>query len=321
MLRIHFTATELARSRMVAGLGPMAEGVFALRLFTHNGDAALMPWRRRVRADLGLSAVSLEALVRKMPTPHTLLAALDQSDDHERSGQDTAKYRSLLAMFVRVAVLPHWKGIKNEMERVREARARVALTNGLARLLDNLHPTLQWNDSVLEVAGGKDRDVSLGGQGLVLSPSFFLSGQSCVFVEYERETGGPVLFFPMSPDRRKDAWRGHGTEKDEESALGSLVGHTRAAALQALTDSCTTGELADRLGISLAGASKHAAVLRHAGLITTSRNRNKALHILTSLGMALLQTHEQAVSGEASEFAFAGPAVERVNIPALGGTI
>ena len=49
------------------------------------------------------------------------------------------------------------------------------------------------------------------------------------------------------------------------------------------------GERVVRLGISLAGASKHAKVLRKAGLVTTSRHRNTALHTLTPLGFALLE--------------------------------
>ncbi|MGW6598233.1 ArsR/SmtB family transcription factor [Streptomyces sp. NPDC055036] len=315
MLRIHFTADELAQSRMVAGLGPLVEGAFALHLFAHSGDAALKLWRHRVRAELGHYLHELEALAKRTENPHTLLAALGQGVGYEPQ-EDSSANRSLLAVFVRVAVMPHWSAVKSELERVREVRARIAITNGIERLLDSLHPKLHWQNSVLEIHDGPDRDVRLGGRGLVLSPSFFLSGQSCVFIDREQASGGPVLSFRTSTERR-DSW--FGLVEPDDSALGALVGHTRAAALQALTNSCSTGELADRLGISLAGASKHAAVLRRAGLITTFRNRNKAIHILTSLGMALLQRHRQEVS-------FAGPQTlrpdspaGRVRIPVQGG--
>ncbi|WP_420807874.1 ArsR/SmtB family transcription factor [Amycolatopsis antarctica] len=68
----------------------------------------------------------------------------------------------------------------------------------------------------------------------------------------------------------------------------ALVGRTRAAVLNALSDSSTTGELAERLGISAAGVSQHTGVLRSAGLITTRRNRNSVMHSITPLGVSLI---------------------------------
>ncbi|MFV2120786.1 transcriptional regulator, partial [Streptomyces sp. Act-28] len=68
-------------------------------------------------------------------------------------------------------------------------------------------------------------------------------------------------------------------------------GQARAAALRALTATCTTSELAARLGISTAGAGQHTAVLRQSGPITTHRVRDNVLHTVTPLGMALLGGH------------------------------
>jgi DNA-binding transcriptional ArsR family regulator len=141
---------------------------------------------------------------------------------------------------------------------------------------------------VLELHGpGPDRDVHLGGRGLVLSPSFFLPEQACLFVESEGTSGRPAILFPVNDPAKAEFSRDceGGTE-----ALGALVGHTRAAALQVLTESCNTSELAERLNLSLAGASKHASILRGAGLIMTTRTRNTALHTLTPLGVALLDS-------------------------------
>jgi DNA-binding transcriptional ArsR family regulator len=73
------------------------------------------------------------------------------------------------------------------------------------------------------------------------------------------------------------------------AALAALVGRNRAAVLRATAHGCTTTELADRVGISLASASQHASVLRDAGLITTRRQGSAVLHVLTPLGAELLQ--------------------------------
>jgi Helix-turn-helix domain len=61
------------------------------------------------------------------------------------------------------------------------------------------------------------------------------------------------------------------------------------AQLSAIAQGCTTTELADRVGISLAAASQHASVLRDAGLITTRRQGSAVLHVLTPLGAELLR--------------------------------
>ncbi|MFC9257864.1 ArsR/SmtB family transcription factor [Amycolatopsis thailandensis] len=50
----------------------------------------------------------------------------------------------------------------------------------------------------------------------------------------------------------------------------------------------SSGELADRLGISAAAVSRHTTVLRDAGLITSRRHRAVVLHNLTPVGSALL---------------------------------
>ncbi|MFE5485226.1 ArsR/SmtB family transcription factor [Streptomyces sp. NPDC056527] len=72
------------------------------------------------------------------------------------------------------------------------------------------------------------------------------------------------------------------------SSLAKLVGNTRSAVLHAIGDGGTTSELARRAGVSLASASQHAGVLREAGLVATLRHGNAVLHTLTPLGAALL---------------------------------
>ncbi|MER5640654.1 winged helix-turn-helix domain-containing protein [Kitasatospora sp. NPDC002227] len=74
--------------------------------------------------------------------------------------------------------------------------------------------------------------------------------------------------------------------------LVALLGRTRAAVLEfvARHPGCTTGELADGLHVGPSGASQHATILRAAGLITTLRQRNTALHTPTAAALALLNS-------------------------------
>ncbi|MFD9738258.1 hypothetical protein [Umezawaea sp. NPDC059074] len=213
------------------------------------------------------------------------LAALD-----DQARQHAAK---AVFDFCQVAVVPYWHRVRRHLTLTRDTWGRIEIANGVQGLLANLHPQLHWDLPVLEVPGEPDRDVYLDGRGFVLALSLFLHGKSCVVLDRERETGLPALIVsvPIDAAAATELW---GVGGSGDQALSALVGHTRAAALRALADGCTTGELSERLGICLAGASKHATVLRKAGLVTTARNRNTALHVLTPLGLALLESRGAA---------------------------
>lgn len=297
MLRIHFTVEDLSRVRMTASLGAVAESVFALDLFSHNSGAVFNKWRRQVRKRLDQRFDTIERIARAQSMPD-LLWLLERPRAAESRTWLTDRDRQQIAaevfVFCQAAVIPHWERIGEHLEAVRDARGRIAIANGVERMLSTLHPRILWNPPVLEVPDERDHDIHLGGRGLVLTPSLFLLGRPCVVVDAERETGLPALVFATPVNVTvatlllDDAAPREKAPKGQ--ALGALIGHTRAAALRVLAESCTTGELSARLGISLAGASKHATVLRRAGLITTERNRNTALHSLTSLGVALLRS-------------------------------
>jgi DNA-binding transcriptional ArsR family regulator len=96
----------------------------------------------------------------------------------------------------------------------------------------------------------------------------------------------PVLIYPV--ERQPDVLPTR--DRTPSAALTALIGATRAAVLNAIGThrSSTTTELAHRINISLASASEHTTVLREAGLITSQRDRNRSLHQLTALGLALL---------------------------------
>jgi DNA-binding transcriptional ArsR family regulator len=162
-------------------------------------------------------------------------------------------------------------------------------------MLATLHPDVRWKAPVLEVRGPRSGDIYLGGRGLVLAPSLFLGQGATVLEEVRRDGGRLVLAFPaaLDPATAPAMWSLDGTPdpapRDPGEALGALVGRTRAAVLKALADACTTTELAQRLGISPAGASQHTSVLREAGLVASRRSRNMVLHSVTPLGLAMIE--------------------------------
>lgn len=63
MLRIHFTAEDLARTRLLATWGPLAETLFSLMTLNGFGAEALFGgWRERIRRESGVTAHPASAL-------------------------------------------------------------------------------------------------------------------------------------------------------------------------------------------------------------------------------------------------------------------
>jgi len=169
-----------------------------------------------------------------------------------------------------------------------------AAANGTGALLNSLHPQVQWDGRVLSVAANADRDVELDGRALVLRPLVFafkpgFSGD--MFADMVE------LYFPATDAVLERDPRG----EVPNPALTTLLGTTRAAVLAAIirTPAVTTGQLATALGLSAASASRHATVLRDAGLITTFRNGMTVHHHPTRLGAELVEHPDAGAAGPA----------------------
>ncbi|MEV6422521.1 winged helix-turn-helix domain-containing protein [Streptomyces sp. NPDC051662] len=296
MQRIHFTAADLARTRLQSTLGPVAEGVFALGVLTHCRNPDYARWRAdtlgRLRETSSLNR-PLVPLLRALKAPDDLLFLLDSSPDADTSAlaalslTRTDATRLAVDMW-RAGVAPYWDRVLERLDSECDTHGRIAMTGGVEQLLGTLHPRIIWNPPVLEIHNGPDRDVHLRGQGLLLNPSAFLPGLVGRVIAAERDSDQSALVFSVPPDVSGLFAVPDAPEVTGGQALSALVGQTRAAALRALTNTCTTSQLAARLGVSPGSASQHASVLRESGLITTRRVRNSALHSVTPLGMALL---------------------------------
>ncbi|WP_240777099.1 ArsR/SmtB family transcription factor [Nonomuraea basaltis] len=167
----------------------------------------------------------------------------------------------------------------------RSALARPLADDGVEQMLDQLPPMICWRPPVLEAdyparAAQNSREIRLRGRGLTLIPSYFCRITPVALVDQGLP---PVLVYParrLSP-----------SPATVNDLLVELLGRTRAETLRCIvtTPSCTTTELARRTGASLANASKHAHVLRQAGLITSTRQANLMLHQATKLGTEFIR--------------------------------
>ena len=156
---------------------------------------------------------------------------------------------------------------------------------GHQALFGSLHQQLRWRHDGLEKPG-IDWEYELGGGGLLLIPSAFLTGPP-VFVKGDGVRLGHALIYAAQPNGQ---YAGHedGPREAGNDNLAALIGPTRAAVLRALREPRGTADLAGLVNISPASASEHAKVLRDADLIETRREGRSVRHSLTPLGRTVL---------------------------------
>jgi len=322
MMRIFFTGDDVARTRLAPAPDVLWEIALSLHaLQNQRADLAFGSWRMGVSAELRLSPISpqLRLLLALCPptgyfpdfltplagteglepgldalasTPAALLSRDLAVLSEERmlpsavgavaraEGEAMRQLTETMRAYYDLALAPHWSKIESVVDGDRALRVRAVLSSGAEGLLESLRPAMRWGGGELQVDYPFDRELHLGGRGLLLVPSYFCWRYPVTLLD---EDLPPVLVYPAErpavPPERPDAAR---------RALGALLGNTRATALAAIGDGCTTSDLARRVGVSRAAASQHATVLRNAGLVTSHRDRNMVLHSLTPLGLAVL---------------------------------
>ncbi|WBQ07022.1 ArsR/SmtB family transcription factor [Kribbella sp. CA-293567] len=325
MLRIHFTPRDLARTTVSTRPAASWEILLSLHMLQQSeGRLIFEDWRRSIRAKVAPDQMRLllELTPPKGYSPDFLTPAASAPDfetalelvlatpRQELRGQLEllAKYRPVspwtrelaqgdrssldrLGRAIRsyhdAAIAPYWKSIGTHISADHAHRGDALARHGVDRLLSTLHPRVRWVAPVLQVLDMHDRDLYLDGRGIELQPSAFCWRVPTKLRDPELK---PILVYPIqhAPGILRST---SAQATDSSDVLGSLLGSTRAAALEAAVTGCTTTELARRCKISPAAASHQATVLREAGLITTRRVGASVLHEVTQLGIWLLSGH------------------------------
>jgi hypothetical protein len=326
MLRMHFTSDDLPRVRFASQPDPMWETVLSITLLgTAQGRAVFGAWRARARTELArLPGRQLQLLRYLAPsrgdfpdflTPPQPAQGVAAGIDAVLSTPRTRLRRELSALpdppatarplaegdpdaltalgaalhdYHRAVIAPYWPRIHALVDAERAVRARPLLDHGTAELLAGLGPTMRWRPPVLEADYPIEHDIHLAGRGLVLVPSAFCWRTPITLID---PALAPVLVYPIT--HGSAWWAGPGNSRAPRT-LASLLGPTRAACLRVIKDGCTTGELARRIDGTSPTASQHATVLREAGLIISTRQRNTVIHTLTPLGTNLLNANQDA---------------------------
>lgn len=317
-LRVHFTSEDLASTTVTTAPDMCWELTSSLhRLQTPRNARRYQPWLRHVRARTGKRDLRrvLGILTTMVPrkgnfpdflTPYgagDFAAALElvRATPVERLRRDliTAFANRPAPLWIRRLATGD-RGCRKELvdalavyhrellrpclselgEAVLEERARCGwsvIDGGVERLLCTLAPTFQWDPPVLSTDYPTERELHLDGRGITLIPSTFCHRTPVTFIDPELP---PVLVYPLVGRSRPAASR---------DGLAALLGSTRTSALGVLTrGACSTSELAVHIDVSAGTASRHAAALRAAGLISSARHGSVMLHTATQLGRNLV---------------------------------
>ncbi|WP_432002137.1 DUF5937 family protein [Streptomyces sioyaensis] len=270
MLRVHFTAQDLARTRVADGADPLWETALSLHsLRIDRSEPALAAWRRHaVRHGPG-PLPTLFALVpltgyfpdfltpfasqhgvepgleAVMSTPRQRLRAeLTRLSGHRAlpgwargiaEGEPAALRRLArgLRTYHHLAVAPAWPRIAQRVGADREVRRHALAQSGMEAMLRTLGPLMRWRPPVLEVGYPVERELFLQGRGLVLVPSYFSCGHPLALVD---DALPPVLVYPAQADGQAEGPRprSYGGEalREVPALLGGRVGTRIAAGLR-----------------------------------------------------------------------------------------
>lgn len=180
------------------------------------------------------------------------------------------------------ALEPVWVQLERLLRADIAVRARRIASEGLAGMVGSLHRSVSWSADAVRVELRKhSEELDCRGSGLVLVPSVMTSNGCAVLTEPPAQ---PTLFYPAQGVTENWA-RDPGSAS---AALGALIGTARAQILLSSHDPRTTSQVAADAGIAISTASHHLSVLRESGLITSTRDGVRMLHLRTPLGEGVI---------------------------------
>ncbi|MFJ8744373.1 DUF5937 family protein [Embleya sp. NPDC127516] len=214
---------------------------------------------------------------------------------HERGGlgpRTEALYADPRARLARVAeeietywelaLAPYWARIRAVLDADVFHRARQVAERGAGRLLNELHPSVSWDDDTLRL-GRRERALSrrTAGAGLLLIPSVFTGPDPFTRVTPPEP---PQLAYPARGIG--GLWTPRPVTGTE--ALAAVLGRSRTLLLSELDTPASTTELARRTGLSAAAVSQQLTALRDAGLVTAHRAGRVVLYARTTIAESFL---------------------------------
>lgn len=204
----------------------------------------------------------------------------------ERMREHPARARALIAdaweQVWEASLAPVWPQLERILRADIAVRSRTVAADGIAAMAAGIHPAVSWGDGAVRVSLRRHSEqVDCRGSGLVLVPSVMGSFGCMVLTEPPAQ---PTLFYPA---RGVTASWARETA-DTAASLAALLGPARAEILLAAHVARTTSQVAADTRIAVSTASHHLTVLRDAGLVSSTRDGTRMLHLRSPLGEALV---------------------------------
>ncbi|MEU4605850.1 DUF5937 family protein [Kribbella sp. NPDC023972] len=254
------------------------------------------PPRRTTSFESGLAAIAAtphDLVVEEIgklhhDTPHPLLPDLIA---HPAKALDLIT--SSLESYWRRAIEPDWRRMRALLQDDLTFRLDELASGGIERLFRNLHPSVRFSSSRIEI----DRPYAcdgepMAGQGVLLVPCVFgwPAGLAVTAAPHV-----PTVTYP--PRGLGRLWEDR--QDTTDSPLADLVGRTRAAIVSHLDLPMSTTHLANQLGVSAPTLSVHLSILRSAGVVDSRRDGRAVLYYRTSLGNQLLSAADTPLASTA----------------------
>ncbi|MFG2142613.1 ArsR family transcriptional regulator [Streptomyces sp. NPDC048696] len=221
----------------------------------------------------GVSGLYLSHLfARRSPTPFTKALAEGDERAHDVLTRVIDQLRG-------TAIEPNRSRIRSAVAARAVGLSQIYVGSGASAMLQQLGHGIRLRHGTLELPTAFDADLELGRGSLHIQAV----AHSQQVTLAEPASDHLTVRIPAGPAPR--------TEPDHTAALRSLLGTGRAEALASIVmcGGVTGRQLATLLGVSNTAASRHAAVLRRAGLIQTLRSGQAVTHVATPLGYHLAQ--------------------------------
>lgn len=179
-------------------------------------------------------------------------------------------------------VAPFWPDIEALVDADVGYRSRQLADRGLRPMLEGIDPRITWREDGVHLADRLADTVELRGRGLVLMPSAFIWPD---VIAISAEPWQPTIAYPARGIA--GLWE---KPAPPPGALVKLLGTTRATLLASLERPASTTALAQRHGMSAAGASRHLIALRDAGLVAGTRHGHEVRYARTRLATELIRS-------------------------------
>lgn len=173
---------------------------------------------------------------------------------------------------------PRWRAAGPLFDREVRRVGTAAVRGGMGALLNSLHPRISYTNGTLTMAHPCNRCVPLGRRRLALLP--MIAGRDTLFVNFEPDDVC-YIGYPVRPP-------GPGPVAAANGALALVLGPLRAAALRALRQPLTVGELAAAVQCAPTTATYHLHQLAKAGLVTRKQRGSSVLVSRTGRGNELV---------------------------------